>query len=230
MKQIIKTSVIVAMSVLSLNAVAEKMGNGQVTAKVSTMGLGVEYNHPINSVLSVGFGVNKFSKNKSFTESGIKYQGDVDFQSASIIANYHPWKNGFRLRGGVYYNNNKINLTANSSTNNNIKIGDETFTGADIALNGELSFKKFAPYIGIGYGSEPIGDNNLSFDLDIGVMSSPVKAQLTGTCAIGGVANAGICAASDFTGKLAKEQADLEKSTDGFDLYPVVSLGLSYRF
>lgn len=226
MKKIMKISTC-AVIALSLNVTAEELGNGQLSAKVSTMGLGVEYNHPINPVLSVGFGVNKFSKDRTFTESDIEYQGDIDFQSLSVIANYHPWENGFRLRAGAYYNNNTIRLSAagNDFTN---EIGNGDFTGANVTLAGELSFQRLAPYIGIGYGSEPIGNNNFSFDIDIGVMKSPVKAQLSGTCSINGVANAGVCA--DFNTELAREQADLTNSTDDIDLYPVISLGLTYRF
>lgn len=210
-------------ALISPTTLAEQSTNGQITAKVSTMGFGVEYNHPINSVLSVGFGINKFSKSKSLTKSNIDYNGDIDFKSASIIANYHPWSNGFRLRAGAYYNNNKVNLTATSATGD-LTVGGTTFTGADVKLNGKLSFKKFAPYVGIGYGSEPFGDNNLSFDLDIGVMRSPVRAELNGTCENAPI----ICAA--FDPELENEQRALAKDTDGLDLYPVISLGLLYRF
>lgn len=228
MNNITKISACVLAITLSSNTIAEQSDNGQITAKVSTMGLGVEYNHPVNSVLSVGFGINKFSKNTSLTESDINYNGDVNFQSASIIANYHPWSNGFRLRAGAYYNNNKINLTADSLAGD-LTIGNTDFVGAEIMLNGNLNFQKFAPYIGIGYGSEPIGDNNLSFDFDIGVMRSPVKAQLNGTCVqVMGVGAANVC--GTFIDELANEQNDLADATDDFNLYPVISLGLSYRF
>jgi hypothetical protein len=228
MKKLIKISacLVVIALIYPLTTLAEESTNGQITAKVSTMGLGVEYNHPINSVLSVGFGINKFSKSKLLTKSNIDYNGDIDFKSASIIANYHPWSNGFRLRAGAYYNNNKINLTANSSTGD-LTIGGTAFTGADITLNGNLSFQKFAPYVGIGYGSEPFGDNNLSFDLDIGVMRSPVRAQLNGTCTVG-VGAATVC--NTFNTELVNEQRALTKDTDDLDLYPVISLGLLYRF
>lgn len=233
MKKVISLSAISMITVLSFNVVAEedKGENGQIIAKVSTMGAGVEYVHPINSILSIGFGINKFSFSESFTESDINYQTDVDFKSLSVIANYHPWENGFRLRGGAYYNKNKIALHASEDTSTSIDtIGNSNFTGAQVALDGELSFQKFAPYIGIGYGSEPFGDNNLSLDIDVGIMRSPVTAKLSGTCSVGGVVNAGVCATNNFDAELANEQADLTSATDGFDFYPIISLGISYRF
>jgi hypothetical protein len=67
MKKIIKTSVCIATIVLSLNAktedkhIPEKTGDGHITVQTSTMGLGIEYNYPVNSVLSIGFGVNQFT-------------------------------------------------------------------------------------------------------------------------------------------------------------------------
>ncbi len=109
-------------------------------------------------------------------------------------------------------------------------IGNGDFTGANVSINGELSFQKFAPYTGIGYGSEPIGDNNLFFDLNIGVIRSPVKAQLSGTCLIGGVADADVCTTQNFNGELANEQNNLTDDVDDLDFYSVIFLGLSYRF
>ncbi|CAB5495063.1 hypothetical protein [Bathymodiolus thermophilus thioautotrophic gill symbiont] len=228
MKKIIQTSLYIVTIVLSLNTAAaeEKTGDGHITAKASTMGFGIEYNYPVTSVLSIGIGVNKFSANKTLTKHNVHYNADVDFKSASIITNYHPFSNGFRLRAGTYYNDNKINLSADSSTGA-ITIASTEFTNADIAINGELSFKKFSPYIGIGYGSEPIGDNTLSLDIDIGVMQSPIKVQLTGTCE----ANPTKELACDlFDPSLAKAKADLEEEAGKIKLYPIVSLGLSYRF
>ena len=225
MKKTTKRIICVATTALSLGSFAEDISSGQITAKVSTMGLGLEYTHPINSALSVGFGINKFNRSEALIESGINYESEVDFKSLSVIANYHPWENGFRLRGGAYYNKNEVNLKANYLATAADTIGDASFTGATVNIDGSLGFKKIAPYVGIGYGSEPFGDNNLSFDLDIGVMYSPVSASLKGSCT--GIAT---CADGTFDSELAKEQKELTDSTDGFDLYPVVSLGLSYRF
>jgi hypothetical protein len=199
-------------------AVEEKYGSGHITAKVSTMGLGVEYTHPINAVLSIGFGVNKFNEIRALSEGDIDYDADIDLKSLSMIANYHPWENGFRLRGGAYYNKNEISL--DSDISGEITIGDTTYN-ADVTLDGAINFKAFAPYIGVGYGSEPIGDNNLSLDIDVGVMKSPVSATLTGTCD-------GTC--DGFDDELAKEQAELAEAIENLDFYPVISLGLSYRF
>ncbi|CAC9611351.1 hypothetical protein [uncultured Gammaproteobacteria bacterium] len=232
MKKIIKTSVCITAIVLSLNAktedkhIPEKTGDGHITVQTSTMGLGIEYNYPVNSVLSIGFGVNQFNMSKTLTKNEAHYRAAVNFQSASIISNYHPWSNGFRLRAGAYYNNNKINLSAKST--GSITIGDTRFTNAEISINGEFSFKKVAPYIGIGYGSEPIGDNTFSLDVDIGVMQSPVQVQLIGTCKVATPAESTIC--QEFNSSLAKEEATLKEGAGRFKLYPVVSLGLSYRF
>ena len=216
----------------STNMVAEQSGGGQIVAKVSTMGLGIEYNHPVNSVFSIGFGVNKLG-NQTFnstdvTGNKVNYNGTVDLESASLLFNYHPWSNGLRLRAGAYYNNNRVNLTGTSSTGD-ITLNGVTFTGADIRLEANVTFKKFAPYFGIGYGSKPIGDNSFSFDLDIGVIQSPAKAQLNGNCFVGGVQSVGICQTANFDAQLVDEQRRLDAEID-YDFYPVVSLGLSYRF
>ena len=216
------------MAPMPANAVKEKSTSGHIVAKASTMGLGIEYNHPINSVLSLGFGVNQFTDTQSSIRNNINYSNDVNLESASIILNYHPYSNGFRLRTGVYYNNNRVGLTATSSTGD-VTINGVTFTGADVKLEGDVSFQKLSPYLGIGYGSEPTSDSSLSFDFDIGVMSSPTQTELNGSCFVGGVQSVGICATSNFDAELAKERKSLANDFD-FEVYPVVSLGFAFHF
>jgi hypothetical protein len=163
-------------------------------------------------------------------EDGIDYQAEVDFNSLSVIANYHHWQNGFRLRSGVYLNNNEIKLNANYTAASGEVIGNKEFGGAKIDIDGKLSFERISPYAGIGYGSKPFGDNNLSLDIDVGIMRSPVNVQLTGACFAEDTSEGNVCEVHDFDTELANEQKNLTESLEGIDFYPVISLGVSYRF
>ena len=194
--------------------------DSHLTAKVSTMGFGLEYNHPINSVLSVGVGFNTFGYDVNGSDGDVDSNAEIDFKSLSIIANYHPFENGFRLRGGAYINKNEINFSATPSKLT--QIGNDKF---NVSGNGSISFDTFSPYIGIGYGSEPSGDNRLSFDFDIGVMKTSPSLDLNLSCQ-GDIAT--VCA--DFDSELEAEKKTLNDDFDKFDIYPVISFGLTYRF
>jgi hypothetical protein len=208
----------------------EEYKDGQIIAKVSTMGTGIEYVSPVSPELNVSFGINRLNKSDSMVEDGIDYKAEVDFNSLSVIANYHHWQNGFRLRSGIYYNNNEIKLNADYTAASGEVIGNKEFGGAKINIDGKLSFEKISPYVGIGYGSEPFGDNNLSLDIDLGIMRSPVTVKLTGTCSAEDTSEGNVCEVHDFDTELANEQENLAESLDGIDFYPVISLGVSYRF
>lgn len=230
------TSCVVLLAV-SLNSVAmaaseiAEISETSITTKLSTMGLGLEYEHPVNPKLSLDFGVNKFSTSKTVSEDEIDYNANIDLQNLSMIANYSPWENSLQIRLGAYYNNNTTSLDASYVATSDDAVGESVFTGATIGLDGELSFRKFAPYIGIGYGSQPIaiGNTNFSFDFDIGVIHSPTEVQLSGTCSVGGVKNAGICTGNNFDAALAKERSDLTSALK-VKFFPVISAGLTYRF
>lgn len=197
--------------------------DSHLTAKVSTMGFGLEYNHPVNSKLSIGIGLNKFTKRFSYnwndSNTNLNAQSDakIDFQSLSIIANYHPFDNGFRLRGGAYINDNTFKFKAVGGVDLDGTIYD------DATVNGKVDFDTFSPYIGIGYGSEPRGDNRLSLDFDIGVMKTSPKATLDVSCATCG-------ASPTFQDDFQRELDSLNKDMDSYNFYPVISFGLSYRF
>ena len=214
---------------LSHTAYANFGSNSQLTVKASTVGYGIEYNHSINDYFSLGFNINEFEEASELEQDGIEYDAEVGFQSLALLTNYHPWANGFRMRGGIYYNNNRIDINSNV-TSGDITVGDVNFNGAEINLNGAITFKKLSPYLGFGYGSRPTGHNSLAFDLDMGVIFSPASAELSGTCSVGGVRDAGVCSTADFHGELDRESDNLSDSIKDFDLYPVLSMGMTYRF
>lgn len=188
----------------------KESSNGAWTAKVSSMGYGIEYTHPIDNEISLSFGVNKYSGSKKQTESDIKYDADIDFKSLSIIANYQPFNDGFRIRGGVYNNLNEIKLHA---TGNNLNIGG---TNYNTTVNTTIDFDKVAPYLGIGYGIKPSSDNNIAFDFDLGIIKTGIGVDFNAT----GVAQADI----------DKETKELTDALDKLDVYPVISIGLSIAF
>ena len=188
------------------------------------MGVGAEYTTPLNEDLSISFGANTFSESDTFNESGINYTGDVDFKNLSVIANYNPFSDttffkNFRLRAGVFINNNEINLSAVNNNGSTINIGGTNYN-TDITLNSVVSFDTLNPYFGIGWGSATTNDG-FNFVIDIGVISTGLDATLDCT---GGGCNA------ISAGDLDRERNELNEALDDLDLYPVIGIGLSWSF
>ena len=128
-----------------------------VAAKVSTLGLGLDAAFPLTDSVDGRIGINSFNRNfsRDVSSSGFTthYSGKLKLQSLEALADWHPWQGGFRLTGGLIYNNNKFDMTA-QPTGGNISIGGQTYTAAQAGtVTATVDFRKMAPYFGIGWGS-----------------------------------------------------------------------------
>jgi len=184
-------------------------------------GLGLTFGVIPNRVdLRAGF--NLFNYNRSFASGTLNYDGHVKFQNAGALADWYPFDGTFRLSTGVYYNNNKFDLTATPSSSGTYTVNGTTYNAAQVGtLTGNVRFKKTAPYIGFGFGN-PMRGGRLTLMFDFGAIyqgSGQVTLHATGAFANPQLAN-------DISAAQQTAQSDMSK----YRWWPVVQLGLGYRF
>lgn len=193
-----------------------------VNGKLSTLGFGVEAAFPLAQSIDARIGYNgyKYNFDETSTSNGLttNYNGDLKLSTVQLLADWHPWEGSFRLSGGVIFNNNKFEMTAQPS-GTTVNIGGTPYTvGAGQMVNATVDFNKTVPYLGIGWGRTP-KNSGLSFTSDIGIMFQG-KPKGSVTTNIPGVAAADINRAN----------TDLNDALDNFKLYPVISFGIGYTF
>lgn len=203
----------------------EKIGG--LSAKMGTLGIGAEYVQPITEHFSLRAGLNFLNWNYDFDESDVEYEGDLKLKTFSLLADIHPFANGFRLTGGVMYNGNKIDVTAKPSSGT-YEINDVDYPAEAIdSISGEIEFDDFAPYFGIGWGADPLADSPWSFNFDLGILyQGEPDPQLTGRCSAGIPA----AACAQFQANLSAEEKELKSDLEDYRFYPVLSLGVTYSF
>lgn len=214
-----KLVLFLSLSLLSSAAFAEK-GDRAISGKLSTLGAGLEYTHGINEKLNVRAGFYGASTDENFEEDGIDYKGDLSMQNYKVVADYHPWKSGFRVTGGALYANNEISLKASGD---DLEIGDNTYDG--VAMKGAISQEGLAPYVGIGWDKASQKKHGWSFSVDAGLaFSLDVDASLSrdGNCPIADC--------STLDADIQKEENTLKDDVSDLDMFPVVSIGLSRSF
>ena len=200
----------------SLAASADDVG---VNLKAGTLGAGIELSKSLSDKFSVNLGFNSYNYKTTDTTNGIDYDFKYELQSAGLLGNYHPFAGAFRFTGGVLYNNNELKLTGKPSAGSTYTINGVTYTAAQVGtLTGKLTFNKTAPYLGLGWGNRPGSKFGLSADLGVLYQGSP-KLTLTATGAAAGLS-------SDLEQERKKAESDLAD----FKWYPVLSLGLYFRF
>jgi hypothetical protein len=166
-------------------------------------------------------------KTVTITQQDIDYDAKPTLRSASLLFDWFPFANNFRISLGAMVNQNKVTATG-KPTGGSFTLDGQTFNAADVGtLDAEVTFKKTVPYFGIGYG-RPI-NGGLSFISDLGVMfQGTPKSTLTASC--GGAAPPGSANCDQIRSAVAAEQATLDDNLSKFKYYPVFSIGLAYTF
>jgi hypothetical protein len=186
-----------------------------------TTGIGAEVGIKVTPFIGARITSGYFELSRSIDVDDIDYDGDARLLSFGILGDVHPFAGGFRLTAGAMLNRNKVDVTATPGAN--VSIGGTTYTPAQIGrLDGKVDFRDIAPYAGIGYTLGVVA-TGLQFTLDLGVMfqGSP-RVDLT--------ASGPITQAPGFAQNLERERQELEDEIDWVKYYPVVKVGVAYRF
>jgi len=167
-------------------------------------------------------GINFFPYNYSGIEDDIEYDYKLHLMTFGVLLDWHPFENSFRLTGGVMYNGNRLDSTAESAST--YDIGDQTYAGSEVGtLNGKIDFNRIAPYVGIGSDTAFGKNRNCGFIFELGVMfQGTPTADLSAT--------GPIAFDPEFQAELAKEEKNLQHDLNDYEFYPNISIGFNYRF
>lgn len=203
-----------------------------VGAKLGTLGAGVEVSAALGTTVDARFGASGASVSDRRVADDIEYDADADVRAVSATLDWHPGGRGFRLSAGVAYNATEVSGTSLPPTSGVYDIGGVPVP-VDLlgTLEGTIEFDPLSPYVGIGWGGAPAAGRGWSASFDLGVLFvgepdvelDPVLAPGSPIPTIpGGPALLEIA--------LDREESDIEADLADYDIYPVLSLGVSYRF
>jgi hypothetical protein len=192
-----------------------------VDAKIGTLGIGADLSRSIvPRILNLRIGASYFSYSVDFSEEGIEYGGKLRLGAVPVALDVFPFKNWFRLGGGVVINLNEVKATTSST--GTVTIGDNSYDAQTIGpLEGKIKFNRAAPYFGLGFNN-PIKKrgHHLGFFADLGILyhGTPTFA-LTPSRSIPGL-----------QADIDKEIQSVNDNIKDFKIFPVIQFGLSYHF
>lgn len=190
-----------------------------VSGKLATTGVGFDVTHTLAYPVNLRVG---------YSRLGITTGHDVDenlslnltLESVPILLDWHLLDNSFRLTGGLFYNRNRFSLSARA--NDLVEVGNSRFRIEEYSIR--VDTNDFAPYLGFGWGRANDPTQRLAFAFDFGIL-------FQGEPSVGGRATA---LNSDQQDQLDRAfQAELDSRRSDFSwlrYYPVISLGISFRF
>jgi hypothetical protein len=210
-------------------AVGEHLDNSGSSAsviyKIGTLGLGIDFEYMFNTTYGARVNLNGFS----YRVSGVylsdnKYSFEGKLASSGLLFDYHPWQNAFRFSSGVYKNRSKITGVVKPSSGQ-IDIGDRTYPALQIgSIDTKININDVNPYLGVGFSS--VAKDGWHFVADIGALYiGKPKATLKARAAKGfeGLQN--------ILNKEAQiEEDDINKQIEKYKWYPVLSVGLQFKY
>jgi hypothetical protein len=223
-----KSSVYISLVVI-LVAMVQFVDAGGVgaTVKVGTLGVGADLTVGVSEAANLRFGVNALSLDmdvdsddeESSSSTAEEVNLELSLLTVAALVDWHPFKGHLRLTCGLMLNNNEVDLTASGSS---VELNGTDYTVT--SLSGNVAFDSIAPYAGIGGGNAVGEDGRWSFAWDLGVMiQGDPDVTLTATAT-----NPALQAQLDAA--IAEEIKDIEDDTDVMSLYPVLMIGVGYRF
>jgi hypothetical protein len=213
-----------ALSAPAGNAAAPQTNPTAVSLDAGTLGFGASIWHSFSETFSINGGYNWFDYSKDVTTSDVNYNGKLQLSNFPLMLNWHPKGGTFRLVGGLVIADNKVDVVGQPAANSTYEINGSTYTAAQVGtLKGTGDFgNAVAPYLGLGWTTHRTS-RGLGFFADLGLMfsgSPEVKLSASGP----------ISTDATFQSNLAQEVRKLNDEVDEAKVYPVIRLGLMYRF
>jgi len=221
-------SAIAALSTSLLLASASHAADLGVSLDAGTTGIGAHLTVPVAPSVHVRAGMNYLKYNTDRQAGGVDYDIKLKLHTIDLLADWYVVPGSqFRVSAGAIYNNNAFDAVALPDASGNYRLNGRAYPAALVGkLTGTIDFRKTAPYLGIGWGNAVGPGSNWRFTADLGAsFQGEAKVRLTNT---GCTALSAACTL--LANDIARSQADLADDLDALRVYPVVRVGISYRF
>ncbi len=224
MKKVLTAITLIAAASTAAFAQADNVAIG-VQAGTSGLGLGVTYN--LTETLNVRGNYNYLSYSRDETVDDINYDLELKLSNVELLLDWHVFGGGFRLSSGLVSNGNKLTGTGTARSDRTVEFGGEVFNASEIGrVDADVDFRSVAPYLGLGWGNVFNG-GRLSLTADAGVL---FQGSPSATVKAAPAANVNPAVAARLNQAVADEEASLEDELKAFKHYPIVRVGLAYRF
>ena len=198
-------------------------GRLAVGANIGTPGLGAELQYKLSDNFVVRGGGDWMNVDRDHTYSGVDYSAKLKTSTAGAFIDWHPGGGGFFLSGGGYFGERKARLDGRPT--GPTQIGDLTFTPEQIGtIRGDVEMSKTQPFLGLGWDNTFTRNSRWGFRVLGGVsFSDKPKVDLTAT-------DGTLAGDPLFQAELQREEDDVRDDAKGFKYFPIVQVGLNYRF
>lgn len=210
-----------------LFAAASAQADIGIAGEVGTTGIGFHASIPLTSRIYARAGYSYLDYSYSGSTNTLHYDLSLKARVWDVLIDYYPKPgSSFRISAGLAYNGNRIGVHGKPNANGFYNVEGHTYSASEAGkVAGSVDFDKVSPYLGIGW-STGAREKGWSFSSDIGVLFQGAPRTTLGVA--GCMAAAAVC--DRFKADVARESSALNDEAGKFKAYPVLRIGLNYRF
>jgi hypothetical protein len=229
------SALIAALMVSAMGGFAPETAHAEVGAalRAGTLGIGLDIDFNLVENLNARLGYSGYDYNRSFNNTNVTYDGKLKLSNPTALLDWYPFAGGFRISFGAVGSGTKVDATGRPSGNGTYQIGNNTYTAAQIgSLAGQFKFgRSVSPYVGIGFGNAVGATQRVSFLFDLGVVyAGTPDISLAAQCNPTLLAAACTQLQQQLQQDVAAEKQKLQGNLNILKWYPVIDLGVAYRF
>ncbi|MEQ1440632.1 hypothetical protein AAG565_14840 [Fontimonas sp. SYSU GA230001] len=238
-----RTLIACGLMLAATSAIANEGRTQQVGLRLGSAGIGLEYGIGVARRVDLRAGYSFGSLSRTVDVDGIDYDARVRAGAAFGLFDLRPFDGGFRVTAGAYSKPPRVDFFT-VANNDEYDIGGTRYT-ANGRLDGDVRMGSVTPYAGIGWGGAATGAGfGWSFDAGVLFAGQPeVALTATGRACNSTLAacnpdspifgfdvNGSDARAAQFQSALEQERKNFEKDIENRRYWPVINLGLHYRF
>jgi hypothetical protein len=222
------------------SAQSDSSGHFGVGVKASFLGGGVEAAARATHRTNVRAGFNMISYSRGFNKDGVTYNGSIGFKTVEAHYDIFPFAGSFHVSPGVLaYMGDPITATAAVPGGQSFSLGGTTYysdVAAPVTGHGKIDFNRAAPLATFGFGNliPRKASKHFSVPVEFGAafQGSPKAAlNLAGNvCDSPGVNCRSVATDPTAQANILSEQTKINNSMSFFKAYPIISVGLGYKF
>ncbi len=205
--------------------------------EVNSLGPGFGLSTSLGRHFDLRGGANIFGIGPDFEIDGLHYNSDVKLRSGNLRLDWFLWRRNLHVSPGILYFNNYFTANTRVPPGQHFELGDDAFTNSvNDPVHGEarLEFpRRVAPMVTMGFHNLlPGHPKHFFMPLEFGAAftgSSKVKMDLNGTaCQQDGCFT--FAENPEALRSLRQEIGKINDSLSDVPIYPILSIGVGYRF
>jgi hypothetical protein len=199
------------------------------------MGLGGQIATPLTNWLVLRGGAQLFNFNDGLAVDGANYQGLAKLKFGQLSLDIFPFR-GFHISPGFLYNHSWFSASMSVPAGTSFTLGGNTYTSSTtdpVTGNANIVFaRSIMPALTLGFGNMITrGRKHWTVPFEVGAAyTGPYSMKLAvqgSACIVYGCMSTSTPLIQQ---SVVQEQSSLNETMKHFQLYPIVSSGISYRF